>query len=250
MLEMLSWVFLSFHGVSWYGCCGLENFFIVSEICQLTVRAERDEFAILVAKGQHRNCFEVLVLERWFYDLFVGVIGEDDLFLWVCDQEGDMAGQGGVNWDCWVLGVFKGVYFFTAGQWFGGSVEVVCENAVFGNQENTKGVFGAFGQDSLLNVIFALEGHFEGPIFEVNENEFVLKIDEKEMLIWENGALLYKFLTIVDFTWADKVLIFLFNDGLFGFPDSRPEPNSGLMLSICNKEIVIRKYACGTYLTS
>jgi hypothetical protein len=49
-------------------------------------------------------------------------------------------------------------------------------------------------------VIFALEGHFEGPIFEVNENEFVLKIDEKEMLIWENGALLYKFLTIVDFT--------------------------------------------------
>lgn len=91
----------------------------------------------------------------------------------------------------------------------------------------------------MLDGIFDSESHFNGSFFQVNENDLIFKVYEKQILISQNAAVLDKFLPVSDFTRADKILFLFFDDGFFGPSDSGPESDSFFIFSICYKTTVV-----------
>jgi hypothetical protein len=91
----------------------------------------------------------------------------------------------------------------------------------------------------LLDRIFDSKSHFNGSFFQVNENDLIFKVYQKQIIISQNAAVLDKFLPVSDFTRTDKILFLFFNYGFFGPSDSGPESNGFFVLSICDETAVV-----------
>lgn len=101
------------------------------------------------------------------------------------------------------------------------------------------GVLGALDQPRFLNHIRALESHLYRPLLQINYNNLVLEINQQQLLLSKNGTVFDQFLTIINFTRTNKVLLFLLDDGLLGPSHTRPESDGWLILSICDEVVVV-----------
>jgi hypothetical protein len=94
----------------------------------------------------------------------------------------------------------------------------------------------------LLNGTFQSECHFNCSFFQIDQNDFILEINHKQMLVSQYTAVLDKFLSVSDFARTDKVLFFFLNDRFFSPSYSRPKPDCLFVFCIRYEIVIVRKY--------